>query len=422
MARIVLSTFGSLGDLHPYVALARALVARGHQAVLATHGQYRHRVERYGIEFVPIRPDFDDFGDVAEVMRRSVSGRRASEYVARQLVIPHLRASTADLLEACRGADALVAHLLSFGAPLVAETLRIPRILLLLQPVVLFSCTDPPLARELPAAALLQRLPPGAWRLLWGMARASSRGWFRELAALRREMGLPPDPRHPLMDGHSEVLNLAMFSEVLAPRQPDWPRNTVVAGFPLHDRDEFGAGMAGELRAFLDAGEPPIVFTLGSSGVWNAGSFYRDAAAAAETLGVRAVLLTGPEPRNVPPGLRPSAIAAEYAPHSELFPRARAIVHLGGIGTTGSALRSGKPMLVVPFTHDQPDNAARCARLGVARVLHPPFGAAKLTRALRGLLDDATIRARATEIGARVRHEDGARVGAEAIEAVLDRV
>src|SRR5437762_3042105 len=117
----------------------------------------------------------------------------------------------------------------------------------------------------------------------------------------------------------------------------------------------------------------------------------------------------------------PDGIAAfEYAPFSELFPRAAAIVHQGGIGTTGQALRSGRPAVIVPFSHDQPDNAARCERLGVARVVsRRRANAPRLARAIGEVLESRTIRERARVVGDRVRSEGGAAAAAEVVEGFL---
>ena len=225
---------------------------------------------------------------------------------------------------------------------------------------------------------------------------------------------------HPMFGAYSPLLNLALFPSILAARQPDWPANTVVTGLCRYDRDERGEGMPQALAEFLAAGDPPIVFTLGSSGVFDAGGFYHAAADAVTALGRRAVLLVGPQPEIIASTLPPNCIAIDYAPHSELFPRAAANVHHGGIGTTGQALEAGRPMVVVPFSHDQPDNAARCERLGVARVVpRRSVSAARLASALRALLDDRGVATRAAEIGAAVCREDGARTAADAIEGAL---
>ena len=285
MARVVLTTFGSLGDLHPYVAVACELKARGHRPLLATHGFYRERVEAAGLEFRAVRPDLADFGDPAVTMPRAIASPRPTEFVVRRLVLPHLRASHEDLLAACAGADALVGHVLTLTAPLVAEELGLPRIHALLQPLTLFSADDPPVLSTAAASRWALRLGPAPWRALWALARTVSRPWFRELDALRAGLRLPPAPGHPVFDGFSPVLNLAMFSPALAAPRPDWPPRTIATGFAFWDRDESGEGMPAGLRGFLDAGPAPLVFTLGSSAVWAAGTFYREAVKAAGQIG-----------------------------------------------------------------------------------------------------------------------------------------
>src|SRR5262245_27952102 len=154
--------------------------------------------------------------------------------------------------------------------------------------------------------------------------------------------------RHQQGSGqHSPALVLALFSKLLADKQPDWPPQTVITGFPFYDRDGEG-GMSPELSNFLDTGPPPVVFTLDSSAVVDAGPFYEHSVAAAKLLGRRAVLLVGKDPRNRPAALPAGIVAFAYAPYSELCPRAAAVVHEGGIGTTAQAMRSGRPMLVMP--------------------------------------------------------------------------
>ena len=238
---------------------------------------------------------------------------------------------------------------------------------------------------------------------------------------LRAELGLPPGV-NPMFEGqHSPGLVLALFSGLLGAPQPDWPPNTRVTGFLFYDRLEKGQGLSVELARFLDAGPPPIVFTLGTSAVMNAGNFYVESAAAAKELGRRAVLLVGLDLGNLPPGALPAGVAAfDYAPFSELFPRAAAIVHQGGAGTTAQAMRAGRPMLVVPFAHDQQDNAARVERLGIARqVGRTKYTARRVAAELRALLEDGRYAAKAEEVGRRIRSEDGVAAACDAIEQRL---
>ncbi|HXJ69609.1 MAG TPA: glycosyltransferase, partial [Verrucomicrobiae bacterium] len=188
MARIVLNTLGSLGDLHPYLAIALELQRRGHQPVVATHGLYRTRVEAMALEFAAVRPHGEDWGEPAGVIREAMDAKRGSEVVLRKLVLPYLRESRDDLLIAARGADLLVDHVLSFTAPLAAETLKIPRVSTTLQPLAMFSRHDPPVNPAKPWLTPLRNLGPAAWGVLWWLARLSTRSWFREVDVIRREM------------------------------------------------------------------------------------------------------------------------------------------------------------------------------------------------------------------------------------------
>src|SRR5262245_46612414 len=417
--RIVLTTFGSLGDLHPYVAIALELQRRGHEAVIATSGRYRAKVEALGIAFRAVRPDVEDTLIDADLMRRVMDPRTGSEVVIRDLMMPHLRASYDDLAAACDGVDLLVGHVLTFAAQLLSENTGVRWASSVLQPIALSSVYDPPV---IPAAQFLRHLHflgPVFHRPLLALARRVSAPWIEPWHRLRAELGLPPTADNPIFEGHSPLLVLALFSPRFAPPPRDWPKQTVVTGFPFFDQDG-DAGLATDLARFLDDGEPPIVFTLGSSAVMDAGDFFEVGAEAAHRLGRRGVLLVG---RDAPPRaspLPPGVAAFAYAPYSQVFPRAAAIVHQGGVGTTGQAMRAGRPMLVMPYGHDQPDNAERVRRLGISRtVARAAFTAERVARELERVLGDPSYAARAAEVGRIVSAEDGARSAADAIERVL---
>ncbi len=132
---------------------------------------------------------------------------------------------------------------------------------------------------------------------------------------------------------------------------------------------------------------------------------------------MRAVLLTGGYEDNIPRRtVSPDILIVDRAPHQLLFPRAAAIVHQGGIGTTGQALRAGRPTLIVPHSHDQPDNAFRVTNLGVARTLFPSaYRAPRVARELNRLLRDINYTTRAAQVATSVKQEDGAQSAAAAI-------
>jgi UDP:flavonoid glycosyltransferase YjiC (YdhE family) len=191
----------------------------------------------------------------------------------------------------------------------------------------------------------------------------------------------------------------------------------------FYDRSS-GEGSSPSTREWLDAGPAPVIFTLGSSAAATDGAaarFFQASVAAARALGRRALLVVGPNPANRP-GLdaNGSVHVIDAAPYSEIFPRAAVVVHQGGVGTTAQALAAGVPQLVVPFAHDQPDNAVRVERLGVARwVAAARYDARRAARLLGELLDGRGHGARAAAVGREVRGEDGASAACDAIEATL---
>jgi rhamnosyltransferase subunit B len=417
--RILLSTFGSLGDLYPYLAIGLGLKARGHDPIIATSAGYEETVTGLGLGFRAVRPDLPDPAQMPDEMRHVMDEQRGTETVLRRWVMPALRDSFDDLLAATEGVDLLVSHLLTFAAPLVAELRGLPWASSVLQPSAFFSVHDPPLFAQTTPFAHLPFLGPWFWRRYRRLAYGLTRNWFAPLAALRAELGLPPFDGSPLVDGHSPWLALALFSPVFGPPQPDWPRQTVVTGFPFFGPPGSGA-LPPDLAAFLDEGPPPVVFTLGSSAVYAPGRFYEASIEAAAHAGQRAVLLVGRNGRERIGPLPREVIAVEYVAHHALFPRAAALVHQGGIGTTAEALRAGKPMLVVPFAHDQPDNARRVARLGVGRVIpRGRFSSGRLAGELDRLLE-GRYAARAEDVGARIREEDGVARACDALERLGD--
>src|SRR4051794_29986394 len=140
--RIVLATFGSLGDLHPFIAVAKGLQARGHDAVVATSECHRERVERQGLGFEPVRPDLKDLESQPELFRILMDARKGSEFVIRQVFMRHLRDSYDDLLGAVQGADLLVSHMTAFAAPMVVALTGVSWVSAVLSPISLMSKYD----------------------------------------------------------------------------------------------------------------------------------------------------------------------------------------------------------------------------------------------------------------------------------------
>lgn len=416
MSRFLLATAGSLGDLHPYVAVARALTTRGHHAVIATAEDHRATVEAAGVEIAPIRPNVSDFGDYRALVEKLFHARRGPEYLIREMVMPYLRATYEDLSEAADSADLLVSHPLTVTLPLLAQRQGLPWVATVLAPMSFMSSCDPPVLAGASWLRQLRVLGPTPYRLVFNLLKRAVRPWEASLRGFRRELGLPPSKHLAIFEGQfSPLRNLALFDPQLASPQPDWPLNVRICNSPVYDGVALDATSRAELEDFLAAGDPPIVFALGSSAVWIAGDFWDKAAEAARRLGRRAILVTGPAaPENLPAGVR----AFPYLPYSAVFPRAAVVVHQSGIGTLAQAMRAGRPQLILPVAFDQPDNARRAAALGVGRVL--PFRkvtAQRLVAELAALLERPSYAREARVIAEALAETDGAGCAAEELIA-----
>jgi UDP:flavonoid glycosyltransferase YjiC (YdhE family) len=323
----------------------------------------------------------------------------------------------AALDHAAEDVDLMLSHPVTFAAPVLAEKRQLPWVSTILAPMSFMSATDFPVVAAAPRLSAVRRALPFIGHVLRSLVRRATHEWVKPVRQLRHDLGLPAGGNALVEGQFSPRMTLALFSRLLVTPQRDWPPNVHVTGFVFYNGPE---ALSSELKTFLDAGAPPVVFTLGSSAVGAAGSFYEHSAAAAARLGVRAVLLRGPYPENEPQRTRSRDILViDRAPHQLLFPRASAIVHPGGAGTTGQALRAGKPTLVVPHAHDQPDNADRVTRLGVARTLFPSaYTTDRVARELERLLNDPRYRANGERASAVVRSEGGADGAAGLLESL----
>jgi rhamnosyltransferase subunit B len=415
MSRIVVTTIGSLGDLHPQIAIAKELHKRGHHVVFAAMKEYQPIIEPLGFEFHSMRPDGAPINN-SEELAKMTDLKTGSEYTVRSWLLPNLRGTYTDLLDSAKDADFIIAGDIVYAAPLVAEKLGIRWASLALAPVAFFSAYDPSVIPLFPFLAKLRGFGTPLNQFVIKLLKAAIKSWAEPIHQLRKELELPELRNNPIIDKSSACLVLAMFSPVLATPQPDWAKNTVVTGFAFYDGSE--GGINPELQKFLDSGEPPIVFTLGSAAVMVPGTFYQESVGAATQLNGRAVLLIG---KNTPPDhLSEDIIAIDYVSYSQIFPHACVIVHQGGIGTTAQALRAGRPSLIMPYSYDQPDNAARVQRLGTSRTIdRSKYQAGRVAKEIQALLENPNYATKATEIGRILQIEHGVDVACDAIEAQL---
>lgn len=422
--KIILSTVGTLGDLHPFLALAQALQARGLKPILAVPEDQLGKAFAAGVEAVAIFPSFREICARMGLGEREAAGLLMGNQrkLFEQTVLPDLASSTCKLDALAADAGLIVASSFVLAAPIVAEKRRLPLVSVVLQPMAMLSALDPPRTRDfwMMANAPASRVAVAWNRGIYSVLRQAIQGLYgRTIDEVRANHGLQPFSARRMFEANgSAALTLGCYSPYFAPLPLDVPSNTKLVGFPLFDSE---SGMENDLdpalEAFLTAGPPPLVFTLGTFATHAAGEFYAQAAEVSRRLGKRAVLLTG---QHLSAQSDPSIFECAYAPHSRVFPRVAAVIHHGGIGTTGQALRAGKPQLVVPHMGDQNDHAHRIVQLGVGLTMKPArFTADQAAPILFTLLTDPNICKEAARVGASIAAEDPARAAASLIAQQL---
>jgi len=364
--KFVLVPVGSSGDIHPFVWLGKGLVSLGHEVVVIVHRPFDRTMEGAGLRTIAYGTQ-----DEYEAVIRHPDlwhPRRGFALIATMAsrwypeIVPRIQTEMAP------GRTLLVGAGIAFGARIAAEAFQVPLVTVQLQPVAFMSATDPPLIGA--GFEWFMRAPRWVRHVLYRLGDLNSDRFVAPgINAFRTQLGLRPRVRR-IMRGYwmSPFKVVALFPEWYGPKQPDWPPQTLVTRFPLYDESD-QVVVAEELAGFLDAGEPPVLFTAGSANI-QARRFFEAGLNACVRLHLRALFVTR-FPEQLPSGLSREVRHFAYVPFSQIFPRCKAIVHHGGIGTVAQGLAAGVPQLVMAMSHDQPDNGFRIARLGVGAYLYP---------------------------------------------------
>jgi sterol 3beta-glucosyltransferase len=400
--------------VQPYVALGLALRRAGHVVTVATHETFRAFVLGSGLEFVPIAGDPKAILATQAADRWLGSGRMrdllpaASEFLAG--VRPMVDALLADFWRVSQGADVIVYSAVAGACTHVAEALGVPSVGAFLQPLHR--------TREFPALGVPSfvrwggRFNEATWafshQLFWVPFRRQINAWRQAT------LGLAPVTRQTRWPWH--VPTVYGYSPRVMPRPSDWPSGVTVASYWVLPPDA-GWSPPPALAAFLAAGPPPVSIGFGSMTPRRAERWTAMAVDALDRAGQRGVLLGGWGELGAG-SLPPTVLAVGDVPHEWLFPRMAAVVHHGGAGTTGAALRGGAPSIVVPFSFDQPFWADRVATLGVGPrpISRRRITAPALAAAISAAVNDDAMRARAFSLGAALRAEDGAGMAVAIIE------
>ncbi|MBA3470565.1 MAG: glycosyltransferase family 1 protein [Herpetosiphonaceae bacterium] len=404
--RLTLLTWGTRGDIQPYVALGTGLQAAGHTVRLAAPALFKDMVIEHGLEFFPLA------GDPRQMIANETTNTRletrnplqAMRHIT-QLFAPLIEPMLDDGLKACAGADAIIYGPFVWAGAHIAEALDVPCMLAVLCPLYPTSAFPNPMTVPNSSLGGLLNRSTHTMSLKWT--------WFpyqREINRLRHSrLGLRPLRFAGSMYGACEkrLPQLMGYSAHVMPKPSDWPEWVHVTGYWFLPPAPAWRPPA-KLVAFLEDGPPPLYIGFGSMHSANAEHDTTVVLKSLAALKQRAILTSGWG------GLRPSDLSdqvfmVDAVPHDWLFPQMRALVHHGGGGTVGAGLCAGVPSVIVPFLAEQPFWGHRLHTLGVSPpvIPHQQLSVGALTAALKKVIHDERMQQRVAALGEQIRAEDG---------------
>jgi sterol 3beta-glucosyltransferase len=406
---ISLLTIGAMGDTQPFVSLAVRLKQRGHNVRLTARPDFAPLAASYDIEFAPLGKPYKSLLRNEEVATAIGSGnmlkmliKQASNSKQRETFFDRV---DTDTLRAVEGDEAIIYKSSWIPFYSVAEKIGVPSAAAMFMPLTR--------TRSFPSFLVGGGKDRGTtinsliWRMteqfVWQVARKFDNKLRSELLDL---------PRLPFWGPSARQLERTplfyAYSPTVLPRPADWPDRIHVTGFWFSDPPP-GWTPPADLVAFLENGPPPVYLGFGSMPSGSAEDTLKLILKALELSHQRGILLSGWAGIGEEQKLPEYAFGIQSVPHSWLFPRMTAVVHHGGAGTTGAGLRAGVPSIVTPFVADQPNWARRIEALGVGPRSIPFRGltAELLSDAIRRATSDTSMRQRASDIGERIRSEDG---------------
>jgi sterol 3beta-glucosyltransferase len=392
--RAIITNFGSAGDVQPYLALIMEMHHYGHEVAFAFSPHFAPMIERHGVEFIPIGPDFEKVQYeiiTTTVATPDIHDSADQMYSMFAPLVEALPQMFRELSDACRNADVLISGPLQPASRMIHELTGIPFV-------------------------SIQEAHFGG-----GGTPAYQQATTALINPFREQFGLPP-LSHPLThDANSPQLALYAVSRHVLPPLPNWPPHFNMTGYFFFEDEKWQPYP--ELVEFLAAGEAPVIITFGSMTHDDPDSVTELVLEAIRIVGCRAIIQQGwsglgrcPVPSNVH--------VAGFVPHTRLFQHASCVVHHGGCGTAAAAFRAGVPSVFVPHGADQPLWAQLAHEMGssVAPIPFPELTADRLARAITEALTVPSYRKVAESLSGRIRAEPGVKMARELIEQLVYKI
>lgn len=407
---ITILTYGSRGDIQPFLPLSLGLAARGHSVKLAAPQRFKNLVEEHGISFFQLAGDPED-------LSRRLNNVGFNPLKQMREMMDHAVAIGADVArqtdEVCRDADLIIhtfAH--AVGAHTIARVKNIPDVHV--QTFPMFTPTG-----DYPSVTMPD-LKLRALNYFSHFASSRISKWTAHLGyeQVRRRAGLPkrklyfPFDKDPL---RPPTLILCAWSPSVLPPSREWGGNVHVTGYFFFE-SETSYQPPPELAKFLDAGTPPVCVSFGSMVNRDAERIDEIVRESLKRTNNHGIILSGWG--KVHPSSSKDLLYLESAPHDWLLPRCKIVIHHGGAGTTSAGLRAGIPNIVVPFTADQPFWGWRVHAIGAGPkpVLIKHLTVERLTKAIAEAESQA-IGERAQAASRKIRSEDGVSRAVELVES-----
>ncbi|MEM9082994.1 MAG: glycosyltransferase [Planctomycetota bacterium] len=406
--RVLMSVFGSGGDLNPFLAIAKELGKRGHACRMLVNPQSVDFVRRSGVDGIGVGNPYNPAS-----WKNDAKGWKRSTALLREVIIPNAEPMYHALHEQCAlfKPSILFGHHTSFSSPWIARRHGIPFATGYVAPSSWISASDP---NRYPGMPDLDRYPSLMIRIGNRAGRMmTNRAVDPVINRIRINLGLETGSDFLFEDTLSGSANIGMWSPSFRGPSHDDPSNAHIVGFPVLQ----GGTLSETTQQFLDDDAAPIVITLGTTAVHTEQAWMKRLSDSFLMQGCRVLLLAGSEEASKAFTIdSPRFLAVPGEPHGALFPKCAGVVHHGGIGTTAQALRSGIPAILTPFAADQFDNARRCRLLGAATTLDPHKSSNRMISGAITKMLSHESRASAKELGRTMAHEDAADHAVRALE------
>ncbi|HHS49942.1 MAG TPA: glycosyltransferase [candidate division Zixibacteria bacterium] len=418
--RFPIITFGTHGDVRPYVALAQGFKRAGHEAFVVTDASFREFVEGNGVGFKPLNCDVRKMLEIIGGRDLAHRGNRPFSFfreVKRQ-VLPLTEELFRDTLAACEDMDAVLFGAIGgISASHIAEKLGVPAIGVSLQPYT------PTRQIMSPLSPMFGKITMGGLFNRMSYEAVSAVSWqiFRKAVNNARAsvLGLPPESgSHRIWDGKLAKMPMVYgFSEHVFPRPREWGDWVHIAGYWFLDDN---SAPQDEVAEFVNRDGEVIYIGFGSMNIAEPERLFRSLSSVIKAEGIRAVISRGwgfagdfESDENIH--------FCDYVPHDWLFPRMSAVVHHAGAGTTAGAIRAGTPSVAVPFVVDQFLWADRLYRLGLAPkpLSWKRFSHASFAKSISEVLSNSKYRETARHYQSLITAEDGI---ANAVNWMVERL